>query len=51
MKIRNMYIEKNKLPKGMSYPLKSSFLEVSLKNENIDMDTILIIGPSGIFFE
>lgn len=46
-----MHIEKKKLPKGMSYPLKSSFLENSLRNANIDIDTILIIGPSGIFFD
>jgi hypothetical protein len=51
MEIRNMHIEKNKLPKGMSYPLKSSFLENFLQNANLEIDVSLHIRPSKIFFD
>lgn len=46
-----MRIEKSPLPKGMSYVLKSSVLERALSEAGIELDTTLIHGPGGIFFD
>jgi 3-mercaptopyruvate sulfurtransferase SseA len=45
-----MYIEKSKLPKGMSYPLKSSVLETALDSGGITLNTHLIYYGIGKFF-
>lgn len=45
-----MHIEREKLPKGMSYPLKSSLLEESLRQAGIETATGLRIGPGHGFF-
>ncbi len=46
-----MRIEKSPLPKGMSYVLKSSVLEHALSEAGIELDTQLIHGSRGIFFD
>lgn len=46
-----MRIEKSPLSKGMSYVLKSSVLERALSEAGIGLDTKLIHGSGGIFFD
>lgn len=46
-----MHIAKAKLPKGMSYPLKSSVLAEALSAAGIAIDTQLLFSPSHGFFE
>ncbi|BDP41835.1 hypothetical protein DAETH_18040 [Deinococcus aetherius] len=46
-----MRIEKGPLPKGMSFILKSSTLERALTEADIKIDTHLIHGAGGIFFD
>ncbi len=46
-----MLIEKVKIAKGMSYPLKSSHLESALNSAKITIDTHLIQGGSSHLFE
>jgi hypothetical protein len=43
--------EKAKLPKGMSYPLRASFLINALAAANLTIDTQLINAPSRIFLD
>jgi len=44
-------IEKAKLPKGMSYVLRSSILEHALQEAGLAIDTTVTHGPSLIFFD
>jgi hypothetical protein len=46
-----MRIEKSSLPKGMSSALKSSVLVRALSEAGIELDTELIHGSGGIFFD
>ena len=46
-----MDIEKSKLPKDLSYPLKSSVLENSLESAGIDVNIHLLYKGSHQFFE
>ncbi len=46
-----MLIEKVKIAKGMSYPLKSSHLESALISAKITINTHLIQGGSSHLFE
>lgn len=46
-----MDIEKQKLPKGRSYPLKTSILEKMLAEHGIVADTVLYYSISRIFFD
>ena len=46
-----MHIEKTKLPKGMSYPLQSSFLEAAFSAHGISLDTHLVQGSSSYALE
>jgi hypothetical protein len=46
-----MHIAKAKLPKGMSYPLKSSVLAEALSVAGIAVDTQLLFSPNHQFFE
>ncbi len=46
-----MEIEKGKIPKGLSFVLKSSMLEKSLKIAKIDTNVHLIYDPRHSFFE
>lgn len=46
-----MHIEKDKLPKGMSYPLKSSLLKAALEQAGITTETSLLVGPNHTYFE
>ena len=46
-----MKIEKQKLPKGLSYALKSSLLEEAFKENKIKTDTHLVFSISDIFFD
>jgi hypothetical protein len=46
-----MHIQKDKRPRGMSYPLRSSFLAEALQKNGITLDVQLIHNLSGIFFD
>jgi hypothetical protein len=46
-----MDIEKGKIPKGLSYALKSSVLENSLEAANIKINVHLIYDTNHVFFE
>lgn len=46
-----MRVERSKLPKGMSYPLKSSVLETALRSAGIELDAHLIQHVSKRFFD
>ncbi len=46
-----MIIEKQKLPKGFSYPLKTSMLEAALAENRITTETHLIYSISKMFFD
>ncbi len=46
-----MRIEKSKLPRGMSFVLKSSALERALADAGIGLETCLTHTSSGIFFD
>jgi len=46
-----LHIEKQKLPKGMSYPLKSSVLKTALDQAGITTDTVLLFAPDHMYFE
>jgi len=46
-----MHIENAKLPRGMSYPLKTAFLAETLRTAQIELDTSLVRGTSGALFE
>ena len=46
-----MEIRKAKLPKRMSYPLRSSALQMALADANITTKTVLLIGPGHLFFD
>lgn len=46
-----MQIEKAKLPKGMSYALRSSVLERAICEAGIDIATTLRHGPNHILFD
>jgi hypothetical protein len=51
MPIENMHIQKARRPRGMSYPLRSSFIAEALQKNGITLDTQLIYYPGGIFFD
>jgi len=46
-----MHIEKKKLPKGLSYPLRASAVEAALSGLAIAADAHLIQGSGGKLFE
>ncbi|GMA16368.1 hypothetical protein E5F05_14570 [Deinococcus metallilatus] len=46
-----MRIEKGPLPKGMSFILKSSAFADALSEAGIEIDTQMIYGAGGIFFD
>ena len=46
-----MEIEKEKLPKGCSYALKTTMIENAFKENNITTNTHLIYSHSEIFFD
>ena len=46
-----MLSRKNKLPRGMSYPLQTSLLESAFREHGIDLETSLVLGSSGVLFE
>lgn len=46
-----MHIEKKRLSKGLSYPLRAAALEAALSGSTIAADTHLIQGNGGKFFE
>lgn len=46
-----MHVEKAKLPKGMSYPMKTSVLHDAFMAAGIEVDTQIILAPSKIFFD
>ena len=48
MKIQS---EKDKLPKGLSYALKTSILQKAFDDQNITISTNLIYSKSEIFFD
>lgn len=47
----DFYIEKDKLPKGMSYPLKSSVLKGAFEEADIDIEISLHIGTFAWFLD
>jgi hypothetical protein len=49
--VQAMDIEKAKLPKGMSYPLRSSYLSEALRAAGITLAAHLIHQPASILFE
>ncbi|MES2070273.1 MAG: hypothetical protein V4488_07995 [Pseudomonadota bacterium] len=51
MEVQNVLIEKAKLSKGMSYPLKSSFLETAFSAQGISLDAHLRQGGTSTLFE
>jgi hypothetical protein len=44
-------VEKSKLPKGHSYPLRSSVLAAAFSDANVTIESHLVIAPSAIFFD
>lgn len=48
---RRMQIEKSRIPKGMSYVLRSSSLEAAMQEAALNIDTTLVHGAGEIFFD
>ena len=51
MQTEQMRIQKAKLPRGMSHPLRSSFLADALQKNGITLHTDLNHNPSGAFLD